>query len=75
MNPLERLDFLREARLVLNGQIKELERAIGVRKRARNVVPECGSESAYQRHRHLGQETDAACRAAHAEHNRIRSTT
>lgn len=40
------------------------------KKRPRNVIPECGTETAYQRHRHLGEERDDACKAAHAAHER-----
>lgn len=72
MNDRERLTFLREARTVLDGQIRELKAKLeGKRaRRSRLVVPECGSESAYQRHRHYDEPTDAACRKAHAAHNR-----
>jgi hypothetical protein len=72
MNDLERLDFLREARAVLDDQIRALRAKLeGKRpRRSRLVMPECGTESAYQRHRYYSEPTDAACRAAHAEHNR-----
>lgn len=42
-----------------------------VKKRPRSVIPECGTETAYQRHRHYGEERDEACKAAHAQHERI----
>lgn len=45
-----------------------------VKKRPRNVIPDCGTESAYQRHRHYktlpGPADECGCRAAHAAHNR-----
>jgi ABC-type nickel/cobalt efflux system permease component RcnA len=45
-----------------------------VKKRPRNVIPDCGTESAYQRHRHFktlpGPDDECGCRAAHAAHNR-----
>lgn len=40
------------------------------RRRSRHEVPECGTESGYQRHRHRGETCDP-CKAAHAEHQRI----
>lgn len=45
------------------------------KKRPRNVMPECGTESAYQRHRHYGEKLnpgadECGCLAAHAAHNR-----
>lgn len=72
MTDLERLEFLREARAVLDAQIRELRAKLAGKRsrRSRLVVPECGSETAYHRHVYRGEETDAACRKAHAEHNR-----
>ena len=35
-------------------------------KRSRKVIPPCGTESAYQRHHHLGEERDEACLRAHS---------
>lgn len=40
------------------------------KRRSRFEIPECGSESAYQRHRHYGEPQDEACKAAHAAHER-----
>lgn len=42
------------------------------KKRPRNIIPPCGTESAYQRHRARGEERDEACKKAHAAHNRAR---
>ena len=44
----------------------------GTRKprRSRYDVPACGSETAYQRHKHRG-ETCTECKAAHAAHERV----
>lgn len=45
-----------------------------VKKRPRNVIPDCGTESAYQRHRYYGTipgpDDECGCKAAHAAHNR-----
>lgn len=40
------------------------------KKRPRSVIPKCGTESAYQRHRWYGEDQDEACKAAHAAHER-----
>lgn len=44
----------------------------GTRKprRSRYDIPACGSETAYQRHKHLGEDC-TECRAAHAAHERV----
>lgn len=47
----------------------------GTKKRPRGVIPPCGTESAYQRHRARGEERDDACKKAHAAHNRARDIT
>jgi len=44
-------------------------------KRSRNVIPPCGTETAYQRHHNRGETQDAACKAAHATYNRSRELT
>jgi hypothetical protein len=36
------------------------------RPRQKGPRPPCGTDTAYQRHRIVGEPTDAACRAAHA---------
>ena len=41
-------------------------------KRSRKVIPACGTESAYQRHRYLRETADDECLAAHAAHERVR---
>jgi len=41
-------------------------------KRSRNVIPPCGTESAYQRHHNRGEPQDDACLKAHATYNRSR---
>ena len=46
------------------GRAREVTRV-----RPRTVVPECGTESGYQRHR-ARREDCARCRAAHAKHER-----
>lgn len=42
-------------------------------RRSKFDVPECGSDTAYQRHRHYGEPIDDACRAAHNEHERVQA--
>lgn len=39
-------------------------------KRSRKVVPPCGTESAYQRHRNRGEPQDDACLRAHRIYNK-----
>ncbi len=41
-------------------------------RRSRKVLPQCGTESGYQRHRYLGETCDE-CRQAHASHERAAS--
>lgn len=41
------------------------------KKRSRKEIPDCGTESAYQRHRWYSEEQDEACKAAHAEYERL----
>lgn len=40
------------------------------KRRSRGEIPECGTESGYQRHRHLKEKCDE-CRVAHRDHERI----
>lgn len=42
-------------------------------KRSRKVIPPCGTESAYQRHRYFKEAADEECLAAHAAHERVRA--
>lgn len=68
------LDQLLTERNRIDHQIREALRIVSNHqpgRRSRLVVPECGSESAYQRHRHNGEEADEACKAAHRLHNRV----
>ncbi|MGH9088813.1 MAG: hypothetical protein ACRDYZ_12020 [Acidimicrobiales bacterium] len=55
-------------------QLKQYESKMRGRakRRPRSHTPECGTESAYQRHRYYGEHRDDACRLAHAEHERSR---
>lgn len=39
-------------------------------RRSRYDIPPCGSETAYQRHKHRGEQCDE-CRVAHAAHERV----
>jgi hypothetical protein len=79
-----RLDVLVERRAKIDAEIEELRGLLGDRaiitptgRRSRLDVPECGTETAYQRHmyrrRKFGEPVpeDCGCRAAHAAHNRL----
>lgn len=66
-------DLLTE-RARIDHQIRQALRAVEGHKgerRSRLVVPDCGSETAYQRHRHQGEDADEKCKAAHRLHNRV----
>jgi hypothetical protein len=56
---------------------EELARLVGMKpprtRRSKFEIPECGTESAYQRHRYNGEEIDEACRLAHNEHERVQA--
>jgi hypothetical protein len=73
---LAKLARLRELRKAVDEQIDACARIVArskrppIRRRSRNEIPECGTESAYQRHRYYGEDQDDACRRAHAEHAR-----
>ena len=80
MTPAERaaraLDDLIVQRQRIDYQIREALRIVDNqpitrRKRSRHELPECGTESAYQRHRHYGEDQDEACKEAHRLHNRV----
>lgn len=76
----ERLDFLIERRERIDAEIQELRTLLNLdagQRRRPHVVPECGDESAYQRHRYYGDTAEGArrvtcdpCLAAHAAHER-----
>lgn len=72
-----RVAALLERRDKIDAEICELLNLMGENvktpsgRRPRNVVPKCGTESAYQRHRHYGEEIDDECKAAHRTHNRL----
>lgn len=72
--PAEKIDQLLTLRAKVDAELKAAVARLNAqpaRKRSRLVVPECGTESAYQRHRHYGEETDEPCKAAHRLHNRL----
>jgi hypothetical protein len=78
-----RLRDLYQLRKRVEDEIAALEapQAVLNTKRSRNIIPECGTESAYQRHAHSGDTaTDEhrvscqPCRAAHAAHERLAAT-
>lgn len=73
----QRLAELRELRGRIDAEIRAVKTEIAASKpkrtyRPRHVVPPCGSESAYQRHRTRGEVADRACLDAHAAHERDR---
>jgi hypothetical protein len=51
-------------------RLAAIEREAERTKRARDAIPDCGTESAWQRHHHAGEPIDEACRRAHNAHNR-----
>lgn len=75
----QRLVDLRDLRRRVDAEIRKTRAAIADQKppskprRSRYVIPECGTESAYQRHRTRGEQADRACLDAHAAHERERS--
>lgn len=77
----QRLAALRDLRRRVDAEVRQVKAAIAdqkppsKRRRSRNVIPDCGTESAYQRHHHFGEIADEACLAAHAEHERARAAS
>lgn len=75
----QRLIALRDLRRAVDAEVRKVKAAIADQRpptrprRSRSVVPECGSESAYQRHRNRGEVADYACLDAHALHEAERS--
>lgn len=73
--PAEKIDQLLALRTKVEAQITAELRRINnqpTKKRSRHVVPECGTESAFQRHHHYGEPIDQACRDAHRLHERVK---
>lgn len=58
--------------LVLADEAANIDVPGTMRRRPRSVVPECGTESGYQRHR-ARKETCDDCKAAHAAHERVKA--
>lgn len=74
----QRLANLLQQRDVLDGEIAQLMadlQPVTGKKRPRNVIPPCGTESAYQRHRARGEDRDDDCKKAHAAYERARRIT
>lgn len=72
----ERIAELVALRDKIDEELVRLTRLPGPgKKRSRLVIPECGTESAYQRHKHRGEECPRGdvCKRAHAEHERVQS--
>jgi hypothetical protein len=57
--------------LILAAEGETIDDGTGTR-RSRHVVPDCGTESGYQRHRHRGEDCEP-CKAAHATHERVKA--
>ena len=73
--PAETVDALLTLRARVEAQIRSTLARINAepaRKRSRFVVPDCGTESAFQRHHHFGEPIDEPCRDAHRLHERVR---
>ena len=72
--PAEKLDELLTLQARVEAEIKHTLHTIQRRtaRRSRLVVPECGTETAYQRHHHRGEDIDDECKAAHRLHNRVK---
>jgi hypothetical protein len=74
----QRLVALRDLRRRVDAEVRQVKAAIADQKpptkprRSRNVIPDCGTESAYQRHHHRGEIADRACLDAHAAYERLR---
>lgn len=72
------LATLREQARELDAEITRLAEQVAnpertpTGKRPRKVIPECGTETAYQRHRYRGEDIDEACRAGHNAYNRAK---
>lgn len=56
---------------VLADEVENVDVPTVHRKRSRNQIPPCGTESGYQRHRHIGENCED-CKAAHAAHERLK---
>lgn len=74
----QRLIELRDLRRRVDEEIRSVKAAIADQKprrhyRPRNVVPPCGTETAYQRHYTRGELADRECLDAHAAHERERA--
>lgn len=73
--PAEKVDQLLTLRAKVEAEIRATLAKINgdpPMRRSRLVVPECGSETAYQRHLHRGETADADCKEAHRLHERVR---
>jgi hypothetical protein len=66
----QRLSQLLLLRRRIDAEIVKLAEETGRRIRRADYVPPCGTETAYQRHRYLGEPRDELCKAAHRLHNR-----
>lgn len=74
----QRLVALRDLRRRVDAEVRKTKAAIADQKptrryRSRRVIPPCGCESAYQRHRYHGEIADRACLDAHAAHEAERT--
>jgi hypothetical protein len=66
----QRIDELLRLRDRIDAELVRLAHKPGQR-RSRKIIPPCGTETAYQRHRYYGEPCDDECRAAHARHERV----
>lgn len=71
-DPAARLIELERLRREVEREIRRLTTVLATRKRrSRKIVPDCGTETGYQRHRYRGEDC-ADCKRAHALWNRAR---
>lgn len=72
----QRIGELLRLRRKIDDELARLAIVSGLEKpkhRSKHIVPDCGTESAYQRHRYYGEPRCEPCLAAHSEHERVRS--
>lgn len=59
----------------IDAELIRLQKTSQGKRRSRKVIPPCGTETAYQRHRYYGELQDDDCLAAHAQHVRVARIT
>lgn len=72
-SPEQRIAELLRLRDAIDTELVRLQPVQPEKRRSRKIIPPCGTETAYQRHRYYGEERDEACLLAHAQHERVQS--